>query len=179
MRFPLLSFLLLAVLAVAPSASAQAPGVVTALFDPVSGRFSSSLGDEPGRAPDTLTASAERVWSVLPSVYTELGVGLTVVDSAMRYLGAIRATTRRPVAGLRLARILECGTGNLGPNAERYTVQLTLVTGVRPIDSTHSTVVTRVVGNAAPNGLNSSVKCGSNGALEEKLLSVLRAHLAQ
>jgi hypothetical protein len=168
---------LLVALGVAPSAHAQRAGEVTTTFDPRSGRFGGELG-EGSRAPDTLAVTADRLWAVLPDAYAELGVPLTVVDTAAHYLGARSVTMRRPVGGLRLSRIVECGTGSFGPNAERYTVQLTVLSAVQPVDATHSLVVTRVGGSAAPNGLSSSVKCQTNGALEDKLLSVLRARLA-
>jgi hypothetical protein len=161
----------------APSAHAQRAGEVTTTFDPRSGRFGGELGAG-SRAPDTLEVSADRLWAVLPDAYAELGVPLTVVDTASHYLGARSVTMRRPVGGLRLSRIVECGTGSFGPNAERYTVHLTVLSAVQPIDATHSLIVTTVGGSAAPNGLSSSVTCASNGALEDKLLSVLRARLA-
>ena len=170
-------FLLAAVVA-APAAHAQRAGEASGLFDPKSGRFGSSVGDESGRVPDTLAVPAARVWALLPAVYEEIGVPLSVVDSTNLYLGAVRVTTRRPVAGLRLSMIIECGTGNYGPNAERYTVQLTVLTGVHSIDAGHTSIESRVMGNASPNGLSGSVRCGSNGMLEEKILSVLRDKLA-
>ncbi|MFL5617237.1 MAG: hypothetical protein ACJ79A_02450 [Gemmatimonadaceae bacterium] len=161
----------------APRVHAQRAGEVTTTFDPRSGRFGGEIGGG-SREPDTLAASAERVWAVLPEAYAELGVPLTVVDTAAHYLGARSVTTRRPVGGIRLSRIVECGSGSFGPNAERYTVQLTLLSAVRPIDTTHSVLMMGVGGSAMPNGLSSSVKCQTNGALEEKLLAVVRARLA-
>ena len=167
----------LAAFGAVPRVQAQRAGEVTTTFDPRSGRFGGDLGSG-SREPDTLAVSADRVWAVLPEAYAELGVPLTVVDTADHYLGARSVTTRRPVSGLRLSRIVECGSGSFGPNAERYTVQLTLLSAVRPIDATHSLLAIGVGGTAAPNGLNSSVKCQTNAALEEKLLAVVRARLA-
>ena len=164
---------LLATFIAAPSAHAQRAGEVTTTFDPRSGRFGGELGGG-SRPPDTLEVSADRAWAVLPGAYAELGVPLTVVDTTSHYLGARSVTMRHPVGGLRLSRILECGTGSFGPNAERYTVQLTVLSAVQSLDATHSLVTTRVGGSAAPNGLSSSVRCETEGALEEKLLSILR-----
>ena len=157
---------------------AQRAGEASTLFDTRSGRFTGALVAESTREPDTLAFGAAKVWAALPGVYSELGVLITIADSAGQYLGAVRVTTRRPVGGLRLSMILECGTGNYGPIAERYTVQLTLLSGVHAIDATHSTIETRVAGSASPNGLSTTVKCGSNGALEEKLVAILREQLA-
>lgn len=172
------ALLLLVTVVAAPAARAQRAGEASGLFDPKSGRFGSSVGEEAGRVPDTLDVPAARAWAMLPAVFEELGVPLSVVDSSNLYLGAVRVTTRRPVGGLRLSMIIECGTGNYGPNAERYTVQLTVLSGVHSIDAGHSTIESRVMGNASPNGLSGSVRCGSNGALEERIVSVLRDKLA-
>lgn len=169
---------LVAALAAPPPAWAQRGAEASSIFDPRSGRFTGKLEDA-ARVPDTIAVGAAKVWSLLPGIYEELGVPLTVVDSANQVLGAIRVTTRHPVGGMRLSMILECGTGNYGPNAERYTVQLTLLSGVHPLDDTHSTVETRVSGSASPNGLSSSVKCGSNGMLEEKVVAMLHERLGK
>src|SRR4051794_40421341 len=87
-------------------------------FDPRSGRFATSLPNEVTRAPDTLSASADKVWAAITKAYTELGIPVTVVDTELKVVGALRATQRRPVGGERLSRVLECGTGPYGPNAE-------------------------------------------------------------
>ena len=105
--------------------------------------------------------STDKVWAALGDVYRDLGVALSVADSQSHVLGALRVTQRRPVGGERLSRLLECGSGPYGPNAERYTVQLTLLTHVEALGDGRSIVDTRVGGSAAPNGLNSAVSCGS------------------
>lgn len=86
---------------------------------------------------------------------------------------------RRPIAGQRLSLLLECGTGSFGPNAERYSVQLTLVARAKAIDSTRTEVTTRVRGDASPNGLSTSVNCASSGRLEEQFAELLRKELTQ
>ncbi len=146
-------------------------------FDSGDGCFALSLAAyEPARVPDTLAAPAAKVWNALNQVYGELGVPVTVVDTETRVVGAIRATQRRPVGGERLSRILECGSGPYGPNAEHYTVQLTVLSAVQSVGD-KTTIDTRVGGSASPNGLNSSVNCGSTGALEEKILGAVKKQL--
>src|SRR3954468_6756644 len=99
-------------------------------FDPQSGRFASAIPSEPPRAPDTVSASPAKVWVAINQAYVELGIPVTVVDTETKVVGALRATQRRLVAGERLSRILECGSGAYGPNADRYTVQLTSLSSV-------------------------------------------------
>ena len=169
---------LLVVSIAATAVAAAAQGAARAgPFDPKSGRFATSLPSESNRPPDTLAVSSDKVWAAINQVYGQLGIPITVVDTQSKVLGALRATQRHPVAGERLSRIVECGTGPYGPNAERYTVELTALSAVAPINATTTIIDTRVGGVASPNGLNSSVACGSTGVLEDKILDAVKKQL--
>jgi hypothetical protein len=175
-RWESLGLVALFALAAAP-AGAQRAGESGGALDAKSGRFVHEFDAVPARAPDTLAATDARVFAAMPAVFAKLAVPLTVIDSSAKAMGAVRVMTRRPVGGDRLSLLLECGTGNYGPNAERYSVQLTLVTRAIAIDSTHSELRTIVGGNASPNGLSTSVACSSTGRLEERFADLLRKEL--
>jgi hypothetical protein len=160
-------------------AEAQRAGESGGAIDSKSGRFLNEFSGVPARAPDTLAVSEARVFAALPAVFTALAVPLTVVDSSAKAMGAVRVLVRRPIAGQRLSLLLECGTGSYGPNAERYSVQLTLVARAKAIDSTHTEVLTMVRGDAAPNGLSTSVNCASSGRLEERFAELLRQEITR
>jgi hypothetical protein len=161
-------------LAAVAAPAARAQGANLGPFDPKSGRFAAAMPDGPARAADTLAAPAARAWVTLAKVYADLGIPISVVDTETHVLGALRATHRRPVGGERLSRVLECGTGSFGPNAERYTVKLTALSSIQPLADGRATLDTRVGGVAAPNGLSSSVACASTGLLEERIAAELR-----
>jgi hypothetical protein len=158
---------------------AQRAGESGGVIDAKSGRFMTQFSGVPARAPDTLAVSEDRVFAALPAVFTALAVPLTVVDSAAKGMGAVRVLVRRPIAGQRLSMLLECGTGNYGPNAERYSVQLTLVARAKAVDSTHTELLTMVRGDASPNGLSTSVSCASSGRLEDRFVELLRKEVGQ
>lgn len=169
-----------AMLSMAMALPAAAQGAARAgPFDPRSGKFGGVISSEAARAPDTVAVSSDRVWSALSQVYSQLGIQLSVADTESHVIGALRVVQRRPVAGERLSRLLECGTGPYGANAERYTVQLTVLTSLQSIGDKLSTIDTRVAGTAAPNGLNSTVACASSGVLEEKVTELVRKALGQ
>ena len=63
------------------------------------------------------------------------------------------------------------------PNAERYTVQLTLLAAVHAVDAAHTEVHTRVEANASPNGLSTVVKCLPTGRLEDRFAEQLKKEL--
>jgi len=158
------------------AASAQGAAQVGP-FDPRAGKFSTVIAAEPARVPDTVAVSSDKVWAVLIQVYADLGIPLTVADTQSHVIGALRVVQRKPVGGQRLSRLLECGESSYGPNAERYTVQLTALTNVQSVGDKVSTIDTRVGGIASPNGINSSVKCASSGVLEGTVTSMVRKAL--
>ena len=158
---------------------AQRAGESGGAIDSKSGRFLNEFNGVPAHAPDTLAVSQDRVFASLPAVFAALAVPLTVVDSTAKAMGAVRVLVRRPIAGQRLSLLLECGTGTFGPNAERYSVQLTLVARANAIDSTHTEVLTMARGDASPNGLSTSVNCASSGRLEERFAELLRKEVAR
>ena len=163
----------------AVQARGQRTGETGGALDARTGRFMTEFDRSPARAPDTLTASDDRVFAALPAVFIALKVPLTSVDSSAKAMGAVRVLVRRPISGQRLSLLLECGTGNFGPNAERYSVQLTLVSRAKALDATHTEVQTMVRGDASPNGLSTSVSCASTGRLEEEFAALLKKELAR
>ncbi len=169
--------ILLALGGAARPALAQRAGESGGAVDIKSGWIASVFAAQPSRAPDTLAMGEAQVFAALPAVFQALPVPLSVVDTAAGVIGALRVPIRRPIGGQRLSLLLECGMGNYGPNAERYTVQLTLLAAVRAIDATHAEVQTRVEGNASPNGLSTTVRCSSTGRLEERFAELLRKQL--
>ena len=158
-------------------AAAQRAGETGGAIDLKSGWFGSVFSTEPAHTPDTLATTDAHVFAVLPKVFEAIGVPLSVVDTNSKVMGALRVPVRRPIGGQRLSLLLECGTGSYGPNAERYTVQLTLLAAVRAVDAGHTEVQTRVEGNASPNGLSTVVKCLSTGRLEERFTEQLKKEL--
>lgn len=171
---PVLLFTALSIALLAPVASAQRAGESGGPLDSKSGRFQGTFASGPARPADTLALSAAAAWVAVSRAYEELGIPISVVDTETHVIGALRVLQRRPIVGERLSRVLECGTGSYGPNAERYAVKITVLTAVVALDATHAIVDTRVGGVAAPNGLSSSVTCTSTGVLEEKFASHLR-----
>ncbi|MEP6618711.1 MAG: hypothetical protein ABJE47_05335 [bacterium] len=163
----------------ASASTAQSTSAGSAPFDPKSGRYAGSLTNGPARAPDTLAVSSDKAWAALNQVYSQLGLSLSVVDTQTHVIGVLRGVQRRPVGGERLSRLLECGAGVYGPNADRYTVQLTALSYVQPTGNQGAVLDTRVSGSAAANGVNSAVNCASSGRLEELVYEMLRKALGQ
>jgi hypothetical protein len=169
----------MAVSAMTATASAQGGASRVGPFDPRAGKFSSVIAPEPARTPDTVAVSSDKVWIALIQVYADLGIPLSVADTANHVIGALRVTQRKPVGGQPLSRLLECGMNSYGANADRYTVQLTALSSVQSLGQRLTVIDTRVSGSASPNGINSTVACASSGVLEEKMTSMVRKALGQ
>ena len=144
------------------------------VFDAKSGRFAPFFSDQSRRPPDTLALSSARAWTALTLVYEQFGIALTIADTESHVLGAIRVTQHRLVGGQRLSRILECGTGQFGPNADRYSVQLSALSAVEQIDSLHVAITTRVGGDASQNASTAHVACSTTRVLEERIADEMK-----
>lgn len=161
----------LAVLAPA-RAPAQGTPVPRGALDERSGRIRLSRQDVPV-LPDTLTATPALAWQALGVVYSTLDIPESVVDTNAHILGAYRVTRRKPIAGVRLSRFLECGQGQYGPNADYNTVQLTALSSVEALPNGGVAIGTRVSGTSSSN-VGSVTTCSSTGALEQRIVAELR-----
>ena len=74
-----------------------------------------------------MTGTADQAWAVLPGVYTELGIPLSVNDARTKTLGNTGWRTRRMIGRVPAQRYLECGSSGTLANAETYQLNLSIV----------------------------------------------------
>jgi hypothetical protein len=168
----LVAALLLVAAGCASSSAKPDPSIGYTGFDARSGRFTVGAGGAGERPADQLLIDAEKAFALLPKAYESLGLTPTVNDPAAKMVGVQNLVIHKPIGGERLSRLLDCGVDVTGPNADYYEVHLTVLSGVQASEG-GSTLVTRVAAWAAPNGLSSSVRCGSTGRLEEKVATAM------
>jgi hypothetical protein len=126
----------------------------------------------------TVSASADRVWSVLPAVYESLGIPVTDRDPAARTIGNTSYKVRRRLGDVALSRYLDCGSTQGAPSADSYEILLSVSTRVRPgaPDSTAVSITVDAMGR--PVFLSADyVRCGSMGGLEKRFFDILNAKL--
>ena len=153
-----------------------------------------SSGTAPGRAPSetlrvigagggavTLTSNTnasvssvpfpvEQVWRVLPAVYDSLGIPITTLDGAQRIVGNSGMKLRRQLGTVSLSRYIDCGSTQIGQNADSYEVQLTVMTTVQRDESGMAAVATTVEAMAKPITFAQNFsRCGSKGVLEKRV----------
>jgi hypothetical protein len=128
-----------------------------------------------------IAAPVDRVFSVLPAVYQQLGIQAGT-DPARRSVTGATSFTRR-FMGEPATRFLDCGQGSFGtPIASQYTIRMTVSTTVNPGtgDAAGSRLETRVEARAfSSDGANSvAAQCRTEGRLEQMISTLVQGRLA-
>jgi hypothetical protein len=134
----------------------------------------------PTVGPDvaTLPYPLDRVWTALPIVLDSLKVPLAKVDPAGRVIGNESFKIRQRLGKTALSRYFDCGSTQIGPNADSYDLLLTVIAQLEPAGATATKISTTVQAMAKPITFNQEyAACSSRGELESKLLGLLRAEL--
>lgn len=131
----------------------------------------------PSSANARVEFSADRVWSLVPSVYSVLTIPVSGIDSARkRIVGTIHA--RRAFRDKPVSTFLDCGQSLTGANADSYSVAMRLTTQVEPAGPGSSRVRT-LVDAAGTSSAGATIRCSSTGTLESNILSRLREGLSR
>jgi hypothetical protein len=139
-----------------------------------------TVGSTPsvGPAGGTVAYSADRVWSIIRTVYDTLGIQVTTFDPAGRSIGNPNLKARRRLGDARLSKYLNCGTTQGGPSADSYEVQLSVMTSAQPKSAEATSILTTVDGRARPITISSEfTQCASTGALEAQIVELVKARL--
>ncbi len=126
------------------------------------------------------TGTPAQVWSVLPAVYQELGIPLTVKNDAQRIIGNEGWRTRRQIGRVPMQRYLDCGRSGTLENAESYQINMSIITTVSANPSGGSILAT-IVTATGRNPITSStqeVRCASQGDLEIRIRDMVQAKVA-
>ena len=126
------------------------------------------------------TGTVDQVWSVLPSIYEDLGIPLSVKDDARKVIGNEGWRTRRSIGRVPMQRYLDCGRSGTIENAETYQIHMTIVTTVSP-NREGGSVVGTIISAVGRNPLTSStqdVRCASKGDLEVRIRDMVQQRVA-
>jgi hypothetical protein len=155
----------------APGASNSGVARVTTGGD---GMHAISTGAEPIAGKSVVAAPIDKIWGKLPGAYQFLSIPLTTIEPSEHLIGNRGLQLHRDLGGVKLSRYLDCGSTQGAPSADSYDVNLSVITQLEPIDSTHTAVVTTIDAVAKPVlFVGEYVHCGTTGSIESKISKVL------
>lgn len=141
------------------------PGTGTMRFD---------FNPESGVSEDSVRAPASIAWATLPQAYAKFGLG-TTAHAAVRVLTS-QSNLRRTSGGVRLSRMLDCGTAMGSPRADNYTISLSVATRVDSAGPATAVLRTRVQATGHDISVAShSVQCSTTGYLEREIANTVQA----
>ena len=177
-RAPLL-LLSLAACASSGSGSSPAPASQTVRVVGAGGGASVTMGGGNPANVHTISFAADRVWRALPAVFDSIGIPVATLDPAKRSIGNSGFKIRGRLRGVPLSRYIDCGNSTqIGPNADSYDVNITMLADVRPAESGASTVTMTLDAVARPaNFAQEYSQCSSKGVLETRFIDILNARL--
>ncbi|MEA3244625.1 MAG: hypothetical protein U9Q74_00570 [Gemmatimonadota bacterium] len=136
-----------------------------------------TIAPSSGPNVNTLDFAPDRVWKVLPAAFDSVAVPIAHLDPATKTIGNEGFKIRQRLGKVSLSRYFDCGTTQIGPNADSYDVFLTVMVQVQAA-GTGSKLVTNVEASARPITFSQAYsRCSSRGSLEARLLDAIKAQL--
>jgi hypothetical protein len=177
LRSVLAAFGMCLLAACASSSTAVTPSKQETVFESTGGVYSFQFYPDERIVADTLSITPSAAWSSIARAYADAGLPPGVAQEGMRTYGVPRATVRRALAGVPMSRLLRCGATMGIENADSYSVTLSMVSKLRPIEPNRVEVETQLRASAVPTGVSSNpVTCATTGELERRINNLLEYH---
>lgn len=127
-------------------------------------------------AGGTIAVPLDSAWKAVIKVYQELGIEPSIVLTDGHTIGNQSLRVRRVLGGVPLSRYLNCGAGTgVGPNADYYNVEMSVMTYLSAHTEVATDVRTRVDATATPLSVASNaVVCNTTGMLEQRIVRMLQ-----
>jgi hypothetical protein len=135
-----------------------------------------SVSGENGTISVVIGAPLQAVWRVLPTAFDSTGVALTLVDPKQHLMANEGFKVRQKLKNERLSNYFECGTTQVGPNADSYELFVTVRSYLEPLkaDSTRTRMTVAITGAGKPLQFSQDYsRCTSKTILERKMLDVV------
>jgi hypothetical protein len=135
-----------------------------------------SVSGDNGSVSATIGAPMQAVWRILPVAFDSVSVPLSLIDPKTHVMGNEGYKLRQKLGKERLSTYFECGTTQVGPNADSYEIYLKVLSNLEPVrgDSSRTRVTVTVSAAAKPLQFSQDYsRCTSKTALERRLLDVI------
>jgi hypothetical protein len=139
-----------------------------------------SVSGENGTITATMGAPMQSVWRVLPLAFDSTGIQLSLIDPKKHVMANEGFKIRQKLGKERLSEYFECGTTQVGPNADSYELYLTVYTYLEPIkdDSARTRMTVAITGAGKPLQFSQDYsRCTSKTMLERRMLDVVASLL--
>lgn len=134
--------------------------------------------EDDGVTEKLIAFPVDAVWRALPAVFDSLGIVPTRAEPAAKLLGTDGSRLRRRLGTVALSRYFDCGTTQVGANADSYDVMLVLLAHLTPNTNNFTTVEMTIIARARPVAYAQPyARCGGRGALDERFMQLLKAEL--
>lgn len=121
-----------------------------------------------------LLVDVDKAWAAVPTVYGELGIEPSVIDSKQHVYGNAGAKYRRELGHQRMSKYFDCGSEAGIANADSYDMIVRVLTQIVPTDGGLSKLRTQAEATAHANAVSGApVRCSSTGALEARIAQMV------
>lgn len=134
----------------------------------------------------TVSAHVERielpvdlVWKALPAAFDAMSIPITDVDSVHHVMSNGGLKIRRQLGSTPLGVFMDCGSTQVGENADTYDVHLTMSVEVQPDPATGNTKLLLLMESAArPIAFSREyTRCTTRGKLEQRFAAAVKKQL--
>ena len=128
----------------------------------------------------SIASPINNVWRVMPGVYQSMKIPLTTLDQASHTVGNEGFKALKQLDGVPLSKYIECGTTQIGPNADSYDVHLSIVSQLVTVDNGTTKLTTILQASARPLAYAQEYsRCSTKGVFEAKLVDAVNIALAK
>lgn len=126
-----------------------------------------------------INAAPEDAYQLMPAVYDTLGIPKTWLEPKQFLISSQGFKARARLGKTPLSKFINCGSTQIGPNADTYDIFMTVTTKLLKTES-GSNLSTTVEAAARPLSFNQPYSaCSSRGELEARIGIMLKAMLAR
>ena len=135
-----------------------------------------SVTGENGTISAVMGGPLQSVWRALPLAFDSTGLPLSLIDPKKHVMANEGFKIRQKLGKERLSEYFECGTTQVGPNADSYELYVTVHAYLEPIKEDSSRTRMTVAVSAAAKPLQFAQdysRCTSKTMLERRMLDVV------
>lgn len=156
-----------------PDSTAASHATLEARDVPGTGNLRFDFNPESGVSADSVRAPAAVVWGALSQAYSRFGLG-TTSHAAARVVTS-QSNVRRMIGGVRLSRMLDCGSAAGSPRADNYTIALSIASRADSVGPAVTVLRTRVQASGHDISVTShQVQCNTTGYLERQIANAVQ-----